>query len=255
MVKGGQTYRIIADHLGSVRVVVNAASGTVAQQIDYDPFGQVLNDTNPGFQPFGFAGGLYDPETKLVRFGQRDYDPEAGRWTNKDPIFFDGGDTNLYAYVNNDPVNTTDPSGLFLLPKPITDPDGNYIFPNEADKIKYLQEYYDYIRDHPEAKVSGPPLNISFPDGAPPEIVPPGNLLSPDPLPPSPPITMDPPSGPPGSNPNDGSPIIEPPTTPDTPPTPIGGGSGIGGLGGSNYPTTPSKDKAARPGLRMPTFR
>ena len=35
---------------------------------------------------FGFAGGIYDPDTELVRFGARDYDPRVGRWTTKDPI-------------------------------------------------------------------------------------------------------------------------------------------------------------------------
>jgi RHS repeat-associated protein len=64
--------------------------------MDYDEFGNVINDTNPGFQPFGFAGGLYDQDTKLVRFGARDYDASVGRWTAKDPISFNGGDTNLY---------------------------------------------------------------------------------------------------------------------------------------------------------------
>jgi RHS repeat-associated protein len=49
------------------------------QRIDYDEFGVVTNDNNAGFQPFGFAGGLYDADTKLVRFGARDYDAEAGR--------------------------------------------------------------------------------------------------------------------------------------------------------------------------------
>jgi uncharacterized protein RhaS with RHS repeats len=47
-----------------------------------------------------------------VRFGARDYDPETGRWTAKDPIGFAGGDTNLYGYVANDPVNWVDPLGL-----------------------------------------------------------------------------------------------------------------------------------------------
>ncbi len=112
LVKGGVTYRIIADRLGSPRLVVDVATGTVAQRLDYDEFGQVLNDTNPGFQPFGFAGGLYDKDTKLVRFGARDYNAETGRWTAKDPIGFTGGDTNLYAYAGNDPVNFIDSSGL-----------------------------------------------------------------------------------------------------------------------------------------------
>jgi len=83
--------------------------------MDYDEFGNVTNDTKPGFQPFGSAGGLYDRDTKLVRFGARDYDPETGRWTAKDPIRFNGGDMNLYGYVMNDPINLIDPFGQQVL--------------------------------------------------------------------------------------------------------------------------------------------
>ena len=108
-------YRIISDHLGSIRLVVNTQTGEIAQRMDYDAFGNVTQDTNPGFQPFGFAGGLYDVDTGLVRFGARDYDAEIGRWTAKDPIGFDGGDGNLYVYVGNDPVNFVDQDGKFPL--------------------------------------------------------------------------------------------------------------------------------------------
>jgi RHS repeat-associated protein len=118
MIKGGVTYRILTDHLGSPRLMVNTATGAIAQQMDYDEFGQVVNDTNPGFQPFGFAGGLYDPDTKLVRFGVRDYDAATGRWTAKDPIGFLGGDANLYNYVRNAPVSRRDPKGLDWTPSP-----------------------------------------------------------------------------------------------------------------------------------------
>jgi RHS repeat-associated protein len=111
LVKGGVTYRLVLDHLGSVRLVVNTQNGQVAQRLDYDAWGLVTQDTNPGFQPFGFAGGLYDAQTGLVRFGARDYDPVVGRWTSKDPIGFEGGDGNLYAYVINDPVNLSDVEG------------------------------------------------------------------------------------------------------------------------------------------------
>jgi len=116
MIKGGSTYRIISDHLGSPRLVVNATHGTIAQRIDYDVWGNITQDSNPGFQPFGFAGGIYDQHTQLTRFGARDYDAETARWTVKDPIRFAGGDANLYGYVGNDPVNWIDPQGKIPVP-------------------------------------------------------------------------------------------------------------------------------------------
>ena len=109
--RNGNSYRIVTDRLGSPRLVVDTLTGVVAQRLDYDEFGQVLQDSNPGFQPFGFAGGIYDPDTGLVRFGARDYDAVAGRWTGKDPTLFTSGAANLYRYVDNDPVNRYDHDG------------------------------------------------------------------------------------------------------------------------------------------------
>jgi RHS repeat-associated protein len=114
LIRGGVTYRILTDHRGSPRLVVETATGAIVQRVDYDSFGNVLQDTNPGFQPFGFAGGLYDRDTTLVRFGARDYDAETGRWTRKDPLGFAGSssEANLYVYADNDPVTRGDPDGL-----------------------------------------------------------------------------------------------------------------------------------------------
>jgi RHS repeat-associated protein len=111
ILKGTDRFRFFTDERGSVRLVVNVADGSVAQQLDYDEFGRVLTDTNPGFQPFGFAGGLYDPDTGLVHFGLREYSAETGQWTARDPVLFAGGQTSLYAYVSNDPINRSDPLG------------------------------------------------------------------------------------------------------------------------------------------------
>jgi RHS repeat-associated protein len=106
-------FKIVTDQLGSVRLIVNSESGELIQKMNYDEFGNVLFDSNPMLTPFGFAGGIYDSKTKLVRFGARDYDPQTGRWTSKDPIRFNGGDSNLYGYVLSNPVSFTDPSGLW----------------------------------------------------------------------------------------------------------------------------------------------
>ena len=112
VVKGDTTFRFIVDHLGSVRVVVNAATGMIAQRLDYDTYGGVVFDSSPAFQCFGYAGGLYDPATELVRFGLRDYDAGVGRWTAQDPIRFGGGSMSLYCYVAANPVDLIDPTGM-----------------------------------------------------------------------------------------------------------------------------------------------
>src|SRR5665213_2593259 len=108
--KGGNTYRIFTDQIGSPRVVVDVSSGSIVERIDYDERGNTLNDTNAGFIPFGFAGGIVDRDTGLVRFGARDYDPSTGRWTTKDFVGFRGG-LNLYPYAKDDPINFVDPKG------------------------------------------------------------------------------------------------------------------------------------------------
>ena len=112
IVKGATTYRVITDHLGSLRFVIDTATGAIAQRMDYDDWGNAITNTNADFTPFGFAGGMYDNQTKLVRFGARDYDAETGRWTAKDPIGFMSGQINLYEYSFNDSINIYDPRGL-----------------------------------------------------------------------------------------------------------------------------------------------
>jgi RHS repeat-associated protein len=90
--RGGATYRVISDQLGSPRYVVNVA--------------------NSGDVPFGFAGGHCDEDTALVRFGARDYDPSSGRWVTKDPArWINLRATNFFAYASSDPINLSDPAG------------------------------------------------------------------------------------------------------------------------------------------------
>jgi hypothetical protein len=79
MTKDGSTYYLTYDQVGSLRIVADTAAN-VLKRIEYDSFGNIIEDTNPSFAiPFGFAGGLHDRDTGLVRFGYRDYDPDTGR--------------------------------------------------------------------------------------------------------------------------------------------------------------------------------
>ncbi len=129
MMMGGRTYYLNYDQVGSLRLVVDS-SGNIVKQVDYDTFGNIISDSNMAFAvPFGFAGGLHDLDTGLVHFGCRDYMPEVGRWTSKDPILFAGGDKNLYGYVGGDPVNFIDPDGL----------DKHHLIPGEVFRGVNLQ--------------------------------------------------------------------------------------------------------------------
>ncbi len=88
MLKEGVTYYLAYEQIGSLRAVADGA-GNVVKRIDYDAFGNIVEDSSPLFEiPFGFAGGLHDRDTGLVRFGYRDYDPGVGRWAVKDPVGF-----------------------------------------------------------------------------------------------------------------------------------------------------------------------
>jgi hypothetical protein len=115
LIKNGETYRIISDHTGSPRVVIHPGTGAIMQQLEYDEYGNVTNDTNPGFQSFGFMGGLLDADTGFVttRRGQS-YDAQTGRIINDDSSAVKTGDVNVHAL--NDPVNVSggDPSMVTL---------------------------------------------------------------------------------------------------------------------------------------------
>ena len=107
----GDVYRVVADHLGSLRMLVNTTTGAVTARYDYDVWGRVTHGSGDhGLHPFGYAGGLYDADTGLVRFGVRDYDADTGRWTAPEPLGF-AAETNWYRYAGGDPVNLVDPTG------------------------------------------------------------------------------------------------------------------------------------------------
>lgn len=116
---GAKKYRIISNAVGSPQMVIDISNGKIESEYEFDEFGHLDKSKGKELLPFGFAGGLYDKDTKLVHFGARDYDPEIGRWIQKDPVGFSKGELNLYGYVLNDPINGIDPTGKFTFTFPL----------------------------------------------------------------------------------------------------------------------------------------
>jgi RHS repeat-associated protein len=115
MARGGASYFYGVDHLGSVRLVTDAA-GSVANRYDYDAFGN-WEDTSyeTVANPFGFTARERDAESGLMFYRARYYDPKIGRFISQDPIGFEAGDLNLYRYVNNMPTIFADPTGEIVM--------------------------------------------------------------------------------------------------------------------------------------------
>ncbi len=107
-----QRLSLVTNQVGSVQLVSDAVTGEVVQRLSYDEFGRVTFDSNPGAQPFGFAGGMLDHQTQLHRFGARDYDAALGRWASRDAIRLGNPDKNPYVYAGNRPIDRVDPTGL-----------------------------------------------------------------------------------------------------------------------------------------------
>jgi RHS repeat-associated protein len=106
------TYYYISDHLGTGQMIVDDTA-QVVWQADYQPFGQVDVVVDALDNNLRFPGQYYDAESGLHYNWHRFYDPETGRYISADPIGLAGG-MNLYAYVENNPINYIDPEGLFV---------------------------------------------------------------------------------------------------------------------------------------------
>jgi RHS repeat-associated protein len=117
----------LADQLGTVSDLVDN-SGSVVNHISYDSFGKVVSQTNAGVGfRYGYTGREQDDETGLDYYRARYYDAGNGRFISEDPIGFEAGDTNLYRYVGNSPVNAIDPSGTITFAIPGADGFGNLL--------------------------------------------------------------------------------------------------------------------------------
>ncbi|MGE0083904.1 MAG: RHS repeat-associated core domain-containing protein, partial [Desulfococcaceae bacterium] len=93
MANANASYHYLYDANGNVGQLVNAIDGTTAAHYEYDPFGNLTAKSGPyaDANPFRFSTKYFDRETGLYDFGLRDYLPELGRWTSRDPIEEEGG--------------------------------------------------------------------------------------------------------------------------------------------------------------------
>jgi RHS repeat-associated protein len=98
----------LQDRLSNVMSLANS-SGALVEQESYEPFG---NTTGSGATEYGYIGERFDQATHLMVLNARFYDPVQQRFITEDPIGTGGG-LNVFAYSNNDPINASDPSGMY----------------------------------------------------------------------------------------------------------------------------------------------
>ncbi len=108
--KGGKLYAYHKDTLGSITAITDSTQAVV-NSYSYDSFGN-MTQTGTLAQPYAYTAREWDKETGLYYYRARAYDSMVGRFLQKDPIGFKGG-INLYNYVQNNPINFTDPTGLY----------------------------------------------------------------------------------------------------------------------------------------------
>jgi len=113
-----QTYFFVHDGRSSTRALTDL-TGTAVQRYDYDAFGNAI-----GFAPsqaltkYLYCGELFDTMNSFYYLRARYYDPKVGRFNRLDPFFGNLSDPqslHKYTYCHGDPVNFTDPSGMFLI--------------------------------------------------------------------------------------------------------------------------------------------
>jgi RHS repeat-associated protein len=118
----------LKDHLGNVRMVINS-EGEVKQSNNYYPFGGVFGQYSSTENKFQFGGKELQEGTDWLDFGARMYQAELGRWLCFDPMAELAHGWTPYRYCFNNPMNVTDPTGLY-----------EWDFDRFTDKISYAGE-------------------------------------------------------------------------------------------------------------------
>lgn len=105
----GDRRQLFANHQGSIVAVANASGAKIAIN-SYGPYGE---PTQQHQGRFGYAGQAWLPDLAMWHYKARIYSPDLGRFLQTDPIGYED-QVNLYAFVGNDPMNATDPTGKII---------------------------------------------------------------------------------------------------------------------------------------------
>ena len=105
-----ETLYYFADALGSVTGISDGGGNTLATY-DYKAFGEIDSQSGSADNSYGFTGRRLDPDSGLMYYRARYYEPDVGRFISTDPTGYQGG-VNLYTYANNNPVVFVDATGL-----------------------------------------------------------------------------------------------------------------------------------------------
>ena len=146
----GEVVWHLADHLGSIRDLVDN-NGNSFNHFVYDSFGNVVSESGSVISRFLFTGREWDEEIDLYYYRARYYDATVGRFIGEDPIGFEAGDSNLYRYVENQPINTKDPSGLegFVISQSRL-----IAYEDNGNKITFnIQDVIDAYRQNPNVQI------------------------------------------------------------------------------------------------------
>jgi RHS repeat-associated protein len=138
----GTAYFYTRDHLGSIREMTDG-SGNVRARYDFDPYGRKTKISGDLEASFGYTGHYWHQNSRLWLTLHRAYDSETARWISRDPIAEEGG-LNLYAYVNNNPINGIDPLGLAVYPPDFVGP----LLPSDVRLPQELRDNYIAARDY-----------------------------------------------------------------------------------------------------------
>jgi RHS repeat-associated protein len=149
--KSGQNEYYLSDALGSV-IVLADGNGAIKTSYNYSPFGKKQTAGTSSSNPFAFTG-REDDGTGYYYYRARYYNPDQKRFIAEDPLEFGGRDTNLQAYVGNNPVNSTDPSGLIT-----------FIIPGGGNEFGLLPENISYGAKYNVIAIPNPPGSGPGPD-------------------------------------------------------------------------------------------